>query len=53
VLVDRSLAWLTSERIYQHLRQTQILTANHWTEIGNPYGRVRGRTETAEGIETL
>jgi hypothetical protein len=27
----------------------QILTANHWIEIGNPYGRVRGRIERAEG----
>jgi hypothetical protein len=23
----------------------QMLTANHWTEIGDPYGRVRERTE--------
>jgi hypothetical protein len=27
----------------------QILTANHWTENGDPYGRVRGRIEGAEG----
>ena len=26
----------------------QILTANHWTEVRIPYGRVRGRTEEAE-----
>jgi hypothetical protein len=27
----------------------QILTANHWTEPGDLNGRVRGRTEGAEG----
>ena len=27
----------------------QILTANHWTEVRDPYGRVRGRIEGAEG----
>jgi hypothetical protein len=26
----------------------QILN-NHWTEVRDPYGRVRGRTEEAEG----
>jgi hypothetical protein len=28
----------------------QILTANHWTEPGDPSGRVRRRTEGAEGV---
>ena len=27
----------------------QVLTANHWTEVGDPYGTVRGRIEGAEG----
>jgi hypothetical protein len=27
----------------------QILTANHWTEARDPYGRVRRRTERTEG----
>jgi hypothetical protein len=27
----------------------QILRINHWTEVGDPYGRVRGRIEGAEG----
>ena len=31
------------------LRQMQILTVNHRMEVGAPYGRVRGRTEGAEG----
>jgi hypothetical protein len=26
----------------------QILTVNHWIEVGDPYGRVRGRIEGAE-----
>ena len=26
----------------------QILTANHWTEVRDPYRRVSGRTEGAE-----
>jgi hypothetical protein len=27
----------------------QILRANHWTKVRNPYGRIRRRTEEAEG----
>jgi hypothetical protein len=27
----------------------QILTAKHWTELGDPYGRVRERSEDNEG----
>ena len=27
----------------------QILTANHWTEVKDLYGRVRGRIKGAEG----
>jgi hypothetical protein len=30
-------------------RQMQILTAKHWTEVWDPYGRDRGRIEGAEG----
>jgi hypothetical protein len=28
----------------------QILTVKHWTEVGDPYGRVRGRLEGTEGM---
>jgi hypothetical protein len=42
------LAWLCSEKLSQHLRQMQILTAIHWIELGDPSGGVRGRTEGAE-----
>jgi hypothetical protein len=31
------------------LRQTQILTPNHWMEAGDPYSWIRGRIEEAEG----
>jgi hypothetical protein len=26
----------------------KTLTTNHWTEVRDPYGRVRGRTKIAE-----
>ena len=47
MLADRSLAWLSSERLYQQLTETDADTANHWTEISDHYGRVR--IEGAEG----
>ena len=31
----------------------QILTANHCTEVGDPYGRVKGKTEGAKGEGNL
>ena len=50
MLADRSLAWLSSERLYQQLTETDVDTqANHWTEAGDSCGRVRGRTEGAKG----
>ena len=49
MLADRSLAWLSSERLYQQLTETDADTANHWTEVGASYGRVRGRIEGTEG----
>jgi hypothetical protein len=30
------------------LRPKQILTPNHWTEVGDTYGWIRGKTEEAE-----
>jgi hypothetical protein len=27
----------------------QIFTAKHWAELRDPYGKIRGRTEGAEG----
>ena len=46
MLAVRSLAWLTSERIYKQLTKTDADTFR--TEVRNPYGRVRGGTEGAE-----
>jgi hypothetical protein len=36
----RSLAWLSSERLYQHpdWDRCRYLTANNWCEIGGPNG---------------
>jgi hypothetical protein len=31
------------------LRHMHILIANHWTEVWDPHGRVRGRIEGTEG----
>jgi hypothetical protein len=31
------------------MKQMQKLTVNRWIEVGHQYGRVRGRTEGAEG----
>jgi hypothetical protein len=47
VLADRSLAWLSAERLYQQLTETNTGTAKHWVQ--GPCGRVRARTENTEG----
>jgi hypothetical protein len=31
----------------------QVLIANHWTEVSDPYERVRGRIEETEGDGNL
>jgi hypothetical protein len=49
MLPDKSLVWLPSERLCQHLTKTDADTANHRIEPGDLNGRVRGRTEGAEG----
>jgi hypothetical protein len=46
---DRSLEWLSSERLCLHPRQMQILTVSHWTEPGDSNRRVRERDEEAKG----
>ena len=53
VLANRSLAWLSCERLCQHLTKMQILTANHQMEPRDSNIRVRGRTERAEGDGNL
>jgi hypothetical protein len=52
VLAERSLVLLSPERIYQHLTNKDLDTANHCTEPKDTNGRTRGRTEGAEGIAT-
>jgi hypothetical protein len=50
VLTDRSLAWLSSGGpTSSSPRQEQIFTPIHWTEVGNPYGWIRGTIKEAEG----
>ena len=49
MLTDRSLAWLSSERVCQQLTETDADTANHWTEVMDHYGRIRGKVEGGEG----
>ena len=54
MFTDRSLPWLSSERLYQQLTETDTdtytqRTPNHSTEVGDPYGGIRGRVEEAEG----
>jgi hypothetical protein len=48
VLIGKSLVLLSSERLCQHLRHTQILRVNNWTESRNPNGRVKKRTDGNE-----
>jgi uncharacterized membrane protein len=39
---------LSPERLCQCLRQLQIFTGSHWTELGHHSGRVKRRAERAE-----
>jgi hypothetical protein len=51
VNAERSLIWLSPERLYQSLTNTEAdVAANHWTKQGVPSGAVRERTEGAEGV---
>lgn len=43
VLIDGSLAWLSSERAYQQLTETEADTPNHQAEVGDPEGWIRKR----------
>jgi hypothetical protein len=51
MLTDRSLSIMAVLREVLAavcLREMQILTANHWIEVGDHDGRVRARTEEVE-----
>jgi hypothetical protein len=41
--------WFSLWELWMVQLQMQILTANHWTEPGDPSGRARRRAEGAEG----
>jgi hypothetical protein len=44
-----SLACQSSERPYKQLTETEAnIYTKHWTEVRDPYGWIRGRTEEAE-----
>jgi hypothetical protein len=50
VLADRSLACLSSERLYQQLTETDAdAHSQTWNGGQGPYGRVRGRIRDTEG----
>ena len=42
MLADLSLAWVSLERLYQHLTEIDADTAKHWIEVRDPYERIRG-----------
>lgn len=49
---ERSIAWLSSERAYQQLTETNkdiYLIPNHCSEVREPYSWIRRRIEAAEG----
>jgi hypothetical protein len=49
VCADRSLAWLSSESLYQQLIEIDADTfSNHWVEVKDQYRKVTGMTEGAE-----
>jgi hypothetical protein len=52
VFADRSLAWLSSENIYQ-LTEADADTARHWTEVRDAYGKVREALKEPKVIATL
>ena len=47
MLADRSLAWLSSERLYQ-----QILTVNNWTEVRDPMEELGEGSKELKGMAT-
>ena len=48
VFADRSLTWLSCDRLYQHWTETDTDTVNYWTKPRDPYRSFRGRTEVSE-----
>ena len=53
MLVDKSLAWLPLRSSNQQLTQTDAKTHSQTAmELGDSYGRIRGRTAGPEGDES-
>jgi hypothetical protein len=49
VAADKSLGWLSSERLYQQLTETHAdIYSQDWMEVGDPYRKVGGRIEGPE-----
>ena len=48
-MYERSLAWLSSERLYQQVPETDADTGMHRTEVRDHYGRLSRRIEGIEG----
>jgi hypothetical protein len=50
---SRSLAWLSSERLYQYLTETdQKFTVKHWAEVGDLYEELGEGLKELKGMET-
>ena len=43
-----SLAWVSSERLYQQLTETDADTAKHWPKAREPHGKIKRRIEGTE-----
>lgn len=49
MLIDRGLEWLPSETPNKQLTETDTESyIQHWIEVRNLYGRIRGKVEEAE-----
>jgi hypothetical protein len=53
VHAERSLIWLSPERLCQSFTKKRMLATNHWTEHQVPNRGVRERTEGVEGVRNL
>jgi hypothetical protein len=51
LLIPTSACWqeLSIAVLWEYLNKTDADASNHWTEPSDSYGRVKGRTEVAEG----
>jgi hypothetical protein len=53
VLADGSLAWLSSEMLYQQLSERDAdTTVNHWTEVGTPMEELQEGLKNGRGWQS-